>query len=158
MSPNWVINERVCQWYPSTHQLEVHSDSSLIVFPGHCWITVSLGSDVVHALGLTVSLWDLCILNVALGLKEEIRQYNSWQLGRPLWIHLASQVFLVHPALEKESIFSKNTRLSPVTVILCEISTLQCLMSHCDNWAPPGMKHNGLYATSNFHLVWVIYH
>lgn len=45
---------------------------------------VFLGSDVIHTLGLTMSLWDFCILNVALGSKEEICQCKSLQLGRQL--------------------------------------------------------------------------
>lgn len=157
MIPNWVINECVCRWKPSTHQLEVHWDSSLLVFPRHCWITVSLGSGVVRALGLTVSLWDLCILNGALGLREEICQYKSRQLGRQLWSHLVSQVFLMHPALEKESIFS-GTRSWTLWSSFHEVSTLQCLISHTDNWVPLDGKHNGLWATSHFHLLQVICH
>lgn len=39
-----------------------------------------LGSDVIDALGLTMSLWDFCILNVALGLKEEmsVQVFATW--------------------------------------------------------------------------------
>lgn len=66
---------------------------------------------MVHALGLTMSLWDFCILSVALGLKEEICQWKSSQLGRQL--HLVSKVFLMCPALAKESIFSKEYSAEP---------------------------------------------
>lgn len=66
---------------------------------------------MVHALGLTMSLWDFCILSVALGLKKEICQWKSSQLGRQL--HLVSKVFLMGPALAKESIFSKEYSAEP---------------------------------------------
>lgn len=54
---------------------------------------VFLGSDVIRVLGFPVSLWDFCIFNVALGLKEEICQCKSLQLGRQF--QLVNQVFLI---------------------------------------------------------------
>lgn len=133
------------------------SDSLLVVFPGYCWITVSLGAHVGHALGLTMSLRDLCILNGALGFKVEICQHKSLQPGRQPWIPFVSQVFW-RTQLWKKMSSQRHAELSPSILILCQISALQCLMSQTGGWVPPDIKHNGLCATLGFHLLWVKCH
>lgn len=64
--------------------------------------------------------------------------------------------FLNAPCFGKGEYLLRHTKLNPLISILCEVSTLQCLVRHTDNWVPLDRKHNGLWATSQLHLLQVI--
>lgn len=79
--------------------------------------------------------------------------FTAWQTA----LDSLSQVFWSTQLWKKVS-SQRYTELSPRILILCQISTLQCFLSHTGDWVSPDMKHNGLCTASGFHLLWVINH
>lgn len=149
MNPNRVINGDVCQWYSSTCQLEVHQSHSLFysllldysVLRCRCWTCIGF-----------VTMRSLCF-KCCFRLKRRnmyAQVFTAWQT--PLDSLCQSDLLKLWEKVSSQ----RHTELSTRILILCQISALQCLMSHTGDFFPSDMKHNGLCAMS--HLPWVINH